>query len=209
MANERVNTYRNTGTVDAPKWEKYFIKTLAECIFMDETEGKTIKDYVDETFEKLVNGAPETLDTLKELADAITENEDIVDALNAAITNKANQSDLEALIGRVTTAEGKVETLESKVEELEGKVEDSASHNHTIENIEGLQDELDKANEHIESAHAPSDAEKNVIDGVQVNGVDLSVDSDRKVNIEVPTISVGATAPTTAAPNSLWFEVEE
>lgn len=36
----------------------------------------------------LVNGAPETLDTLKELADAIEENGDVVEALNSTITGK-------------------------------------------------------------------------------------------------------------------------
>lgn len=43
---------------------------------------------------ELINGAPETLDTLKEVADAITENKTIVDALDAAIGTKANSSDL-------------------------------------------------------------------------------------------------------------------
>lgn len=96
MAKERVSTYRNTGTPDAPTWEKYFVKTLAECILMSDAdnETKTIKDYVDETVSSLVNGAPEAYDTLKELADAITENESVVEAINAAITNKAEKSEL-------------------------------------------------------------------------------------------------------------------
>ncbi len=40
----------------------------------------------------LVNGAPETLDTLKEIADAITQNETVVQALNTAIGKKLNKS---------------------------------------------------------------------------------------------------------------------
>lgn len=36
----------------------------------------------------LINGAPGTLDTLKELADAVNSNKSLVDALNEAITNK-------------------------------------------------------------------------------------------------------------------------
>lgn len=96
MAKERVSTYRNTGTKDAPQWEKYFVKTLAECIMMSDadSETKTIKDYIDETITNLVNGAPEAYDTLKELADAITENETVVDALNKAITDKADKTSL-------------------------------------------------------------------------------------------------------------------
>ena len=96
MAKERVSTYRNTGTKEAPNWEKYFVRTLAECIMMSDAdnETKTIKDYVDETISNLVNGAPEAYDTLKELADAITENETVVDAINKAITDKADKTSL-------------------------------------------------------------------------------------------------------------------
>ncbi len=45
----------------------------------------------------LIGGAPETLDTLKELADAIADHQDVTDAINAAIGNKADKSALEAL----------------------------------------------------------------------------------------------------------------
>ena len=92
MANEKVFTYRNTGTVEEPNWEQYFIKTLADCIMMDSSGTKNIKQYVDETIAALVADAPEALDTLKELADAITENESVVEAINTAIGNKADKS---------------------------------------------------------------------------------------------------------------------
>ena len=94
MANEKVFTYRNTGTSTEPNWEQYFIKTLAECIMMDSSGTKNIKQYVDETIAALVADAPEALDTLKELADAITENESVVEAINASIANKADKSQL-------------------------------------------------------------------------------------------------------------------
>ena len=51
--------------------------------------------YTDEKISNLVNGAPETLDTLKEVADAIAENETVVKALDSAIGTKANQSVLD------------------------------------------------------------------------------------------------------------------
>ena len=47
--------------------------------------------------------------------------------------------------------------------------------------------EINKAIEHSETTHAPADAEKNVIVGIQKNGVDVAVDSNRKSNITVPT----------------------
>ena len=58
--------------------------------------------YTDTKIGELVNGAPETLDTLKEVADAIEENETIVDALNAAIGTKANQAELNTHTGNNT-----------------------------------------------------------------------------------------------------------
>lgn len=49
------------------------------------------KSYTDTAITNLVNSAPETLDTIGELATAFEENADIVEALNAAITNKADK----------------------------------------------------------------------------------------------------------------------
>ena len=51
---------------------------------------KAEKSYVDERVAALVNSAPETLDTLGELATAFNENKEVVDALDAAITTKKN-----------------------------------------------------------------------------------------------------------------------
>lgn len=51
-----------------------------------------------------------------------------------------------------------------------------------------LKEQYDAAYAHSQVAHAPADAEKNVIVGVQVNNADVTVDSaTRKVNITVPT----------------------
>lgn len=55
------------------------------------------KSYTDTAIANLVNSAPETLDTLGELAIAFEENEEVVSALNNAITTKASQEDLNAL----------------------------------------------------------------------------------------------------------------
>lgn len=42
----------------------------------------------------LIGGAPETYDTLKEIADYIEDHKDVETALNAAIGNKANSADV-------------------------------------------------------------------------------------------------------------------
>lgn len=52
------------------------------------------KNYTDEKIASLINGAPTTLDTLAEIAEAMAENEDVVSALDAAIGTKAPLSDL-------------------------------------------------------------------------------------------------------------------
>lgn len=52
------------------------------------------KKYADDAITALVNGAPETLDTLDELAAALKDNKDIVDVLNQSIGAKADKSAL-------------------------------------------------------------------------------------------------------------------
>lgn len=51
--------------------------------------------YADKAIADLINGAPTTLDTLKELADAIKENQDVQVALDAAIGTKANAAEFD------------------------------------------------------------------------------------------------------------------
>lgn len=60
--------------------------------------------FVKTAVNNLVNGAPETLDTLKELADAITENETVVAALNAAIGEKLSRTETAAAASKWATA---------------------------------------------------------------------------------------------------------
>lgn len=72
---------------------------------------------------------------------------------------------------------------------------DAASKKHTHSNkpvLDGITSALvaawNSAKTHADSPHAPSNAEKNIIAGMQKNGTDISVDpSTRKVNIAVPT----------------------
>ena len=55
-----------------------------------DTALSSAKEYTNTSIANLVNSAPETLDTLGELAEAMKANEDVVDALDAAITNKVD-----------------------------------------------------------------------------------------------------------------------
>ena len=73
-------------------------------------------------------------------------------------------------------------TLDSKVDAVDGK--GLSTNDLTVT----LKSNYDAAYTHSQQAHAPSDAEKNIIIGIQKNGTDLTVNSStRKVNITVPT----------------------
>lgn len=61
------------------------------------------QSYTDEKVSALVDGAPDTLDTLNELAAALKDNKDIVDTINASIALKADKSTVEELAETVST----------------------------------------------------------------------------------------------------------
>lgn len=54
--------------------------------------------YTDQKIADLIGGAPSTLDTLGEIADAMSDNQDVVAALNTAIGSKANQAEVKSLL---------------------------------------------------------------------------------------------------------------
>lgn len=58
--------------------------------------------YTDQKIADLIDGAPETLGTLKEVAEALTENQTVIEALDAAIGKKANQSEFDTHVGNST-----------------------------------------------------------------------------------------------------------
>ena len=63
--------------------------------------NKADKSYVDERVAALVGSAPETLDTLEELATALQENEEVVEVLNEAITVKADKTYVDEAIANI------------------------------------------------------------------------------------------------------------
>ena len=60
------------------------------------------KAYTDTEIAGLINGAPTTLDTLGEIATAMSENQSVVEALNSAVGTKANVSDLTTHTGNTS-----------------------------------------------------------------------------------------------------------
>ena len=75
----------------------------AEDRRLNEIANKADKTYVDEQIASLVDSAPDTLNTIGELAAALQENQEVVDILNEAITTKANKDYVDELVANIPT----------------------------------------------------------------------------------------------------------
>ena len=80
-----------------------FIDNTVDDLFnyylKNETYSKEeVKTVINNRINELVDGAPETFDTLKEIADYIAEHEEIARALNEAIGNKVDKETGKSLI---------------------------------------------------------------------------------------------------------------
>lgn len=82
-----------------------FIKKMAEQLFktaMADSESysnevyQQATGYADQKIADLINGAPSTLDTLGEIANAMGENKNVVEALDAAIGSKASEAEFDS-----------------------------------------------------------------------------------------------------------------
>ena len=67
------------------------------------TSTNQTKQYAAESIKAIIGAAPATLDTIGELADAVTKNKDGVQAINDGITKKADKTDVTALQNTVQT----------------------------------------------------------------------------------------------------------
>lgn len=93
---------------------KELVGTLPEA-----ATASSVVGYVDEKVAALVDGAPETLDTLKELADALGNDKNAVTTLTTAIGKKADASALETLQQTVEANKGNADTVSGKVDALD------------------------------------------------------------------------------------------
>lgn len=169
--------------------EKTLAAKLAEIIatLNNKANASDVTSQINTAISDLIGGAPETYNTLKEIADYISSHEDVVTALNAAIGNKVDK------------VEGKGLSTNDFTNALKEGLEYAIS----------KKDNWDSAYTHSQSAHAPADAEKNTVVGVQVNGVDLVPDSGRKVNVAVPVNYVQTTTPAGLKEGDLFLQIVE
>ncbi|MDO4285162.1 MAG: hypothetical protein Q4C60_07470 [Eubacteriales bacterium] len=97
MANERVLMARNTAAEgEAAVWEPYFPKSVVDAILASDKAGetKTVVDLINERIQSVVGSAPENFDTLQEIAAYIESHQEVADALQAAVGNKANKDEI-------------------------------------------------------------------------------------------------------------------
>ena len=103
-------------------------------------------EYTDKKIADLINGAPTTLDTLKEIADTMEENQDVVKALDESIGAKANVSDLTDHTGNtnnphnVTAEQTPYDNIESGLSAQ--NVQDAVDE--VNENFNNLENEIDE-----------------------------------------------------------------
>lgn len=140
--------------------------------------NKTLKDIgveklVDEKISKIVNSAPETLDTLGEIAEEIAKNQSVVDALNESISKKANESDLSKI-----AKTGNYEDLNNKPN-IPTKTSD-------------VQNDGDGSSKFATEQYVNQNGGK--IDEIQVNGVPQQI-VDKKVNLNIDFTEQDPTVP--------------
>lgn len=93
---------------------------LQELIDVINTQDKETIATVNNSITKLIGSAPETLDTLEELADAIKNNEGFIETLNRLIQDKADKTDVGNL-SDLTTLEQ--ESIVDAINELDSPME--------------------------------------------------------------------------------------
>jgi hypothetical protein len=162
------------------------------------SSGTTLEEakrYTDAEIAALVNSAPETMDTLGELATLLAENEDAVDMLNDAIGSRALNSDLTA-----HTGDGTIHVTTDDKSKWDKNIVDIATHtdNNTIH---VTSDDKSKWNKNVEdvasivngattvpnatsATKATSDASGNVINTTYATKAELE---DVKGSLEADT----------------------
>lgn len=157
----------NTSDVDKPV-------STAQQKAIDDAYANSNK-YIDQKIAYLINGAPETMDTLKEVADAIEKNKSVVEALDKSIGTKANQNELDTHTGN--------DTIHITSDERT-KWNDANNKKHTHSNksvLDGITSEL------VQKWTETSSSSVTGIKGV-------NEDSFRRGNVELTAENVGAVA---------------
>lgn len=143
------------------------------------------KSYTDSKIADLIGGAPSTLDTLKEISDALSESEEAVEAINQAIGNKLNTTG-DSKDNTVTFSQAGTRTNITSTEKhstLFGKIAKWFADLKTIA-FTGSYDDLSDKPTIPTVNNATLTIQKN---GVNVQTFTANSSSDKTANITVPT----------------------
>ena len=111
-----------------------------------------------------------------------TAKQEAIDAAAADATTKANTAETNAK----THANGLNTAMNTRVEALEAIDHDHANKTELDKIADGDKAKWDAAYTHSQTAHAPADAQANIIESVKVNGTALKI-TDKAVDVTVPT----------------------
>ena len=151
---------------------------------------------------KVVANAPEDLNTLKEMSDWIAGHEEDASAMNSAI------SDNKTAITSLQNSKADKSEIPTTVAELTDSADYAKKtdlHSHTNKTVlDGITStkvsDWDSAKTHADSAHAPSNAQENVLETVKINGTALTP-SNKAVNIDLSDYAKKTDIPTTLPAN--------
>ena len=189
------------------------LKTFYDLLvgkFADKSELVTLKDslknyittvdaqkLVKAEIAKVVDGAPDTFDTLKEIADWIASHPNLDENLG---------TEIETIKGEIETLKTSVETFQSDIDDFTLRVYDvetKASDNAT--EIEGLKsslegkadaDALSALDERVQAVEGNL-GDKNIIEGIKLNGTLVEPNEDKIVELTVEGGSAGTISMTT------------
>ncbi len=115
--------------------------------------GENVDAKISAAIDELIGGAPETYDTLKEIAEYILNNQDVMSTLNNAIGNKVDKED-----GKGLSAEDFTAALKAKLDALPAI---------TSADVENWNNKADKSTATATSAGLMSAEDKTRLDGLR------------------------------------------
>ena len=147
---------------------------------------------------QLIGGAPETYDTLKEIADYIAAHEDVVTALNAAIGAKLSTEDFNTWKATLGSLAYKSKVAEADLDDaLKAKVDTAHSHANKALLDTYTQTEADLADAVVKKhAHA----NKTVLDGITAEKVSAWDGKSR--------VLFSSTEPADLTEQDLWVHIQ-
>ncbi len=180
-----------------------------------DTALSNAKSYTDTKIANLINSAPTTLDTLGEIATAMEENSDVVEALEAAVGTKANTSELTSHTSNksnphnVTLNQLGVTATAEEVNVLNGMTATTAELNYMDGVTSNVQTQLDgKATiDHTHSSYENQNAFSYVTVGNTTIAADTTTDTVTLVAGDNITITVDASNKVTIAAGGTTYSV--